>query len=436
MNLELLKQNILYLSGEKIDIESDDFKKDSNIDYLKIRKKVEPWLTALFQSEHLSLLVGTGLSIGLIGNTNLMSRMSFGNNFNNITKTADNEAQKLGRGNANFEDDLRVALKFLDVYQIMNKEKTNDLKEKINTQLQQFLKKILNNEKQFTELKSQDNKENDANKLSLSKLQILKNFLLSFGSRTATRERLNIFTTNYDRFIEYGLDEAGLHTIDRFIGKLQPVMRFHRIDLDYHYNPPGIRGEPRYVEGVVKLTKLHGSLDWKYYNDKIIKIPLPFGAAEDEFKKYHPDILNSVVIFPNSSKAYETSFFPYSELFRDFSSAVCRPNSVLVTYGYGFGDSHINRIILDMLTIPSTHLVIISYDKASGRINNFINQCNPAQLTLLIGSELGDLEKLVTYYLPKQAIDRISEREKKVLEKRSIPEQEQDNQKNSTSNEV
>ncbi|HAT1838233.1 TPA: hypothetical protein I8Z28_003375, partial [Legionella pneumophila] len=27
----------------------------------KLRKEIEPWLTALFQSEHLSLLVGSGL---------------------------------------------------------------------------------------------------------------------------------------------------------------------------------------------------------------------------------------------------------------------------------------------------------------------------------------------------------------------------------------
>jgi hypothetical protein len=70
-----------------------------------------------------------------------------------------------------------------------------------------------------------------------------------------------------------------------------------------------------------------------------------------------------------------------------------------------------------MLTIPSTHLVIISYDK-NGRIQNFINKCNEAQLTLLIGNELGNFENLTNYYLPKPAIDRITDREAKILEKR------------------
>ena len=50
------------------------------------------------------------------------------------------------------------------------------------------------------------------------------------------------------------------------------------------------------------------------------------------------------MIYPNSAKDRETSEYPYVELFRDYAAAVCRPNSVLVTYGYGFGDEHINEI--------------------------------------------------------------------------------------------
>jgi hypothetical protein len=88
-----------------------------------------------------------------------------------------------------------------------------------------------------------------------------------------------------------------------------------------------------------------------------------------------------------------------------------------VTFGYGFGDSHINRVIKDMLTIPSTHLVIISFNNASGRINKFLDEINPAQITLIIGSHLGNLQPLVENYLPKAAIDRIQERMFRNLEK-------------------
>ena len=162
------------------------------------------------------------------------------------------------------------------------------------------------------------------------------------------------------------MDKAGILTIDRFIGKIKPIFRLNRLEFDYHYNPPGIRGEPRYLEGVVRLTKLHGSLDWRFdtQSRNIYKEFIPFGHGEIKID----DPYEQVVIYPNAYKGIDTAFFPYSELFRDFSIAICRPNSVLVTYGYGFGDSHINKIISNMLTIPSTHLVIISFDKDYGNI--------------------------------------------------------------------
>ncbi len=440
---------IIYIANEKIDIEKT--KKSGNYNRQKLREKIEPWLTAVFQSEHLSLLVGSGLSMALTTtnppsestddsgddgpkenskNNSMMSPMEFKSPYMELIKEkAEDEAIRMGRGKANFEDYLRVALDLLKGYKILRDEENyNNLQDAISEELKKFVKKIIKNERTFLELIAKSFTQEDKKHGNTNPLLLLKKFLLSFSTRTATKDRLNIFTTNYDRFIEFGLDEAGILTLDRFIGKLKPIMRFHRIDLDYHYNPPGIRGEPRYVEGVVRFTKLHGSLDWQFDNGKIVKIPLLFGQeADDSFFK---DPLNKVVIYPNSQKDIETTLFPYSELFRDFSTAVCRPNSVLVTYGYGFGDSHINNIIKDMLTIPSTHLVIISYDFANGRIKRFVEQCNESQLTLLIGKELGTIENLTNYYLPKPAIDRISDRQFKLLEKRSVAKSNTSSQSN------
>ncbi len=62
--------------------------------------------------------------------------------------------------------------------------------------------------------------------------------------------------------------------------------------------------------------------------------------------------------------------------------------------------------------------MIISFDTASGRIENFYEKMNPAQVTLIIGNHIGELQNLVDNYLPKAAIDRIQERLVKTLEKR------------------
>jgi hypothetical protein len=402
-------ENILKINNE-IDCFACETVDDSKIDLL--RKKIEPWLTAIFQSEHFSLLTGTGLTASL---TNLagissqgMGRIYFDDECKEeIREWSDKSAQELGRGQANIEDDFRTALELLQGLKILKRD-TSAFETEINSKLDNFIRAIVKTEKEFC-----------ASAKYNGVLSILKSFLISFSSRTATRERTNIFTTNYDRFIEIGLDKAGILTIDRFVGKIKPIFRTTKLELDYHYNPPGIRGEPRYVEGVVRFIKLHGSIDWKFEDDTISKIPLEFGVEENTpLIPKNPKEFS--VIYPNSSKGIDTAYFPYSELFRDFSSAVCRPNSVVVTYGYGFGDSHINRVIEDMLTLPSTHLVIISYDAASGRIQKFYEKVNPAQITLIIGKHIGSIEPLVQNYLPKAAIDRIQERLVRNLEKRGI----------------
>lgn len=404
--------NILKINND-IDCFNNDSVDESKID--ELRKRIEPWLTAIFQSEHFSLLIGAGLTIGLTHLADVqaqgMDRIEFENYKEEIKKWADKTAVDYERGDANIEDDFRSAIELLQGLKIQGDAKATELEKEINTQLDKFIRSIIKTEKEF----------NNSAKYQEA-LNVLKSFLISFSSRTETRERTNIFTTNYDRFIELALDNAGILTIDRFIGKIKPVFRTTKLELDYHYNPPGIRGEPRYVEGVIKYTKLHGSVDWKFDDNSITKLPLEFGVDE-KTNLLSTSPKDFSVIYPNSSKGIDTAYFPYSELFRDFSNGVCRPNSVLVTYGYGFGDTHINRVIEDMLTLPSTHLVIISFDIASGRIMNFYERMNPAQVTLIIGNHIGSLQNLVDNYLPKAAIDRIQERLVRTLEKRGVTEQ-------------
>lgn len=392
-----------------------------------LRSRIEPWLTSLFQSEHLSLLVGSGLTTAVqfdaCGSAdNGMSKTSeFTVYSDEIEKAAVDSAKKSGRNIANIEDRIRVANEVLNGLKVLQySDDASDISTKLDT-LRSDLENVIKN---FTDniavieasIMSADSlrRETAINKLVL--------FLMSFASRTGTRDRLNIFTTNYDRLIEAGADVAGLRLIDRFVGVLSPIFRSSRMDVDMHYNPPGIRGEPRYLEGVARFTKLHGSLDWINVGEDIRRIGLPFGA-----KTIQPFLetagfdasYSSLMIYPNSAKDRETAEYPYVELFRDFASALCRPNSTLVTYGYSFGDDHINRVIRDMLTIPSTHLVIIDYSDSSGRIIDKYEQWgHQSQMSLIIGKDIANITDLVNYYLPKPSIDRASIRMADILKQR------------------
>ena len=401
-----------------------DWCQDSTFSKHELRTRIEPWLTSLFQSEHLSLLVGSGLTSAVQyaacgkSDNGMGTDAHFTVFADEIKQSADRMAKDAHRGPANIEDQIRAANELVRGLEIIKdfsrlSSKLDLLKVELSAVIEKFTNGVSQGEYLIASA-DQKKREEAFHQLIL--------FLMSFASRTGTRDRLHIFTTNYDRLIEAGADLAGLRLIDRFVGALSPIFRSSRMDVDMHYNPPGIRGEPRYLEGVARFTKLHGSLDWLNIGDDIRRIGLPFGAKSlapfleaEGLGGAYPRLM----IYPNSTKDRETAEYPYVELFRDFAAALCRPNSTLVTYGYSFGDDHINRVIRDMLTIPSTHLVIISYDDSSGRILEKYNGWGRnSQISLLIGKDVADLGELVRYYLPKPAIDRATMRMAEILRQR------------------
>ena len=390
------------------------------------RDKIEPWLSALFQAEHLNLLVGSGFTTAVAHAADApvvdMRPVEFRPDYSDAVEQAAREsAERLNRSAPNIEDQVRTIIELMSGLRVLpdRPEAGNgaadplratasrlvaEWRRELDNALSSLLGKVLATERGIeTALEGPGGPRADEIRRQLG------GFLLPFASRTATRERTHIFTLNYDRLVEYGCDLLGLRIIDRFVGTLAPVFHSSRLGVDLHYNPPGIRGEPRYLEGVVRLTKLHGSVDWRSAFGpsgrlEVQRSALPFGADED-----HPgrprDLAEQLLIYPNPAKDVETLEFPYAELFRDFAAAVCQPNSVVVTYGYGFGDDHVNRVVRDMLSIPSTHLVIISFDDAHGRLPAFLESAgHDAQTTLLVGPHFGDLATLVEHYLPKPAM--------------------------------
>lgn len=371
---------------------------------------IRSWLTALVGAEHLSLLVGSGLSIAVakasdVEGLDMGPAELHGEEAKGVNAHAAKLAEACDRGSeANIEDQLRSALALLAGLEVLEPdgERTEAWRDQLTAILSDFARRGLAAEQHVR--KKIEAAEDGAQSVE----QMLVGFLLGFASRPPSRERLNVFTTNYDRLIEFGSDRGGLRVLDRFVGSVEPAFRASRLDVDLHYNPPGIRGEPRYLEGVLRLCKLHGSLDWRMEAGRLRRMPLEFGgkdpALEDAEKS---GALERLIIYPNAAKDVETLQFPYAELFRDFSAALCRPNNVLVTFGYGFGDDHVNRVIHDMLTLRSTHLLVISYDDPGGRIERFLAKVALEQSSVLLGPHFGDLKTLVENYLPQAGAEQL-----------------------------
>lgn len=385
--------NLLRL-GSEAELSFDEANPLSAVD----RRRLEAWLAALLQTEHLALLVGNGLS-SAVGHMTGTPPPHMWTHLSPPPKTAlekvrahaDKTAAGMGRV-ANLEDEIRAAMTLAEGFEVVGNEKSaKELRHAITVAMTDLLQGVLNFEKGiWTEHLAASDKAKEVT-------DVLLKFLGPFVSRPVQRDRLHLFTTNYDRLLEYAADVLGLRLIDRFEGHLHPRFTASRLNLDVHYSPPGVRGEPRLVEGVVRYSKLHGSVDWQFHGREILRSSVPFGGpflSQGVSDGADGGDSRTAVIYPNPAKDVETLAYPYAELFRDLAAAICRPNTTLVTFGYGFGDGHINRVIADMLRIPSTHLIVISRDPLP-TLDDFKkrNLYPRGQTTELIGPALGSLKE-------------------------------------------
>ena len=145
-------------------------------------------------------------------------------------------------------------------------------------------------------------------------------------------DAINIFTTNYDLFVENALDRLNYAYTDGFRQKLRPefnITEYSRRPVDVakrfrdHWSP---------VTPFFKVYKLHGSLNWIKRGDVIIRTA-------------QWDTGEAIVIAPTSSKYADSQGTPYSDLFRELSIELLKPNTTLVINGFGFGDEHINELL-------------------------------------------------------------------------------------------
>lgn len=198
---------------------------------------IRSWLTALVGAEHLSLLVGSGLGIAVASSLDTdgldMSTADLkGDGAGEVDAHAAKLAETCGRGGrANIEDQLRSALALLAGLEVLEPAaaRTKAWREELTAILGDFAKRGLEAEQKIREkvFAAGDDRQ--------SVEQMLVGFLLGFANRPPSRERLNVFTTNYDRLIEFGCDRGGLRVLDRFVGSIEPAFRASRLDVDLHY---------------------------------------------------------------------------------------------------------------------------------------------------------------------------------------------------------
>jgi len=179
--------------------------------------------------------------------------------------------------------------------------------------------------------------------------ELLRRILL----RSTTLPRAKIFTLNYDLLLERALDNLGVLYFDGFLGTINRTLRTESYHYDLYYPGETTEGRVSRVDRVLHLYKLHGSINWRRRSTAASDVMISHGEpAEAEY--------GDVMIYPSPLKVTEMNGYPYSEMFRHFSSHIHQPQSILLTIGYSFQDSHINRLIYQALSIPSFVLIIVT----------------------------------------------------------------------------
>ena len=226
------------------------------------------------------------------------------------------------------------------------------------------------------------------------------NFLVLNRKSTILNKQVNLFTTNFDVFLEKSLERAEVECNDGFSGRFTPV--FNLTNFKKLFFKTSSHYDNRSELPVFNLMKLHGSLTWdKRENDRIIfsrdlaiiktiaKTIKGLTIADGELIKIDDEAnINSLIsgvkkctnltndihnfiakyeklaiVNPTKEKFRATVLNQsYYELLRIYSNELEKENTVLFVAGFSFSDEHIRDITVRAANSnPTLKIYVLSY---------------------------------------------------------------------------
>ncbi|GBF58924.1 hypothetical protein PbB2_02614 [Candidatus Phycosocius bacilliformis] len=203
-------------------------------------------------------------------------------------------------------------------------------------------------------------------------LEIVDRILFERKSNLLPRQA-NIFTTNYDTFIEHAA--ADLPTLilnDGFdrSSAIDGTFSFApELYFDRTYRSGTVYNRPTEVP-TINLLKIHGSLTWQSTDAGICYNRKSITALTDPEKAVPETVSESLnkraLILPNVGKFHSTLLDrTYYDLLRMFANAIDRENALLVAFGFSFADEHIFDITKRALRNPTAQLLIFAFNSAA-----------------------------------------------------------------------
>lgn len=179
------------------------------------------------------------------------------------------------------------------------------------------------------------------------------NLLRLSNSRQVPRS-VNIFTTNYDLFIEKAIDRLFLD---------QPIVfndgasgYFHRYLKSSNYNKVvSYKGlNDNYINEIpsINLIKPHGSVNWRKSRNDDIEV---LNEVDDDPVIVKPTGMEEMDTFMNNH---------FHEMLRVFQLELDKPQSVLFVMGFSFQDKHIAKMVKRALMNSELMVYVFCYKNA------------------------------------------------------------------------
>lgn len=189
--------------------------------------------------------------------------------------------------------------------------------------------------------------------------------------------RINVFTTNYDLFIEEAATRNNNILFNDGFNRRASILgdaEFDAGNFNHSVSATGNLYNYKVELPTVNLIKLHGSLSWQHSKGKIIyRIadikPLDFPTLA-EMKGW---VLAHALILPRKEKFKETLLQNvYYDLLRTYSNELDKEATLLIVFGFSFADEHIETITKKALRNATLKLLIFAFDEAS--VNGFMEK--------------------------------------------------------------
>ncbi len=160
---------------------------------------------------------------------------------------------------------------------------------------------------------------------------------------------LELFTVNYDLVLETALEALRVPYFDGFVGSLRS--RFHT-DLVESTRSDQEAWLPRFL---VRLWKLHGSVNWEWEQTgipEIVRLGTPVRGA------------SPAAIFPSDTKYQESRRVPFMVLQDRFRRALLENETLVLVTGYSWQDEHLNELLFDSLRRrPRSEVIAFCYSE-------------------------------------------------------------------------